>query len=93
MRLPGYSDYNRLIKHEIYDVLIHSPASSFYSSEAAPYNAQDNDSDDPLDPELGIGPEEIVGILILAMFVEDRNEARTLASSAFRWARSWMDVR
>jgi hypothetical protein len=92
LRLRGYAEYNRLLTHEIYNVLIHSPASSFYSNKTAPYNALDNENDDPLDPELGIGPEEIVGIVILAMFVEDRSEASTLASSAFRWARSWMEV-
>ncbi|ORY34264.1 hypothetical protein BCR39DRAFT_517307 [Naematelia encephala] len=47
---------------------------------------------DHLDPELGIGPEEIVGACALATFKTDRQAAGVVATHAFRWARGWVKV-
>lgn len=47
---------------------------------------------DWLDPELGIGPEEIVGAVVLSLFMSERQPAADIASSAFKWARGWVKV-
>ena len=47
--------------------------------------------EDTLDPELGIGPEEIVGACILAMYWRNTpEEAASIAAYAFTWARGWI---
>lgn len=51
-----------------------------------------DDADDELDPELGIGLEEIVAACCLAMFRTNTAAARLINRHAFRWARGWVKV-
>ena len=44
------------------------------------------------DPELGIGPEEIVGVCALTSFMSERDHAKTISVHAFSWARGWASV-
>lgn len=48
--------------------------------------------DDTWDPELGIGPEEIVAVCALASFISQREEAKMIATYAFTWAKGWTKV-
>lgn len=49
--------------------------------------------DENWDPELGIGPEEIVAVCALASFISQREEAKMIATYAFTWAKGWTKVR
>lgn len=44
------------------------------------------------DPELGIGPEEVVGAAVLALFSDDRKDARVTAATALKWAEGLIKV-
>ena len=45
------------------------------------------------DPELGIGPEETVGCAVLALFSDDRKDARLTSATALKWAEGLIKVR
>ncbi|BEI84348.1 hypothetical protein CcaverHIS002_0409520 [Cutaneotrichosporon cavernicola] len=104
-RIPAMHGLQHTLGNEVNQLLLNSPADSFlstldspFSSNAAHLNAigvgsgsrDDGDGEDELDPELGIGPEEIVGACMLAMFTVDRDIASAIAASAFSWARGWI---
>ncbi|KAK4684348.1 hypothetical protein P7C73_g5834, partial [Tremellales sp. Uapishka_1] len=80
-RVKAFHPYRSVIGDAVTHYLKHSPADSF---------AKPGDDDDELDPETGIGPEEIVATCILAMFMDERKEARTIAGSAIKWATGWI---
>lgn len=44
------------------------------------------------DPELGIGPEEIIGVCALSSFMSERDHAKTISVHAFSWAKGWANV-
>jgi hypothetical protein len=44
------------------------------------------------DPELGLGPEEIVAVCVLAAFISEREEAAAMARVAFKWVKGWVQV-
>lgn len=93
-RVPSKHKHQRVLGTEVNQLLINSPADSFISTLESPFGGgsgiKDEDGEEELDPELGIGPEEIVGACILATFMTDRANAATIASSAFKWARGWI---
>lgn len=90
-RVPHLSTYHSILADEVKELLMKSPAESWQSLQDA---AQDTDSqgDDRLDPELGIGPEEIVAACVLSIWMSERPEASTIATSAFNWARGWINI-
>lgn len=93
-RVPSKHQHQRVLGTEVNQLLVNSPADSFISTLESPFGGgsgvKDEDGEEELDPELGIGPEEIVGACILATFMTDRANAATIASSAFKWARGWI---
>lgn len=50
-------------------------------------------ADDKWEPELGIGPEEIVAACLLAAFISERDQAKIIAVCAFTWVKGWTKVR
>jgi len=96
-RLPHCHPFGPILAREIEDLLINSPSDSFVSTSNKTFGGgaeigNDDYEDDELDPETGIGPEEIVGACILATFMNEREQAVNIASSAFKWARGWIKV-
>jgi hypothetical protein len=49
-------------------------------------------ADHSWEPELGIGPEEIVAACMLAAFISERDQAKIIAVCAFTWAKGWTKV-
>lgn len=93
-RVPSMHGHQAVLGNEVNQLLLNSPADSFISTLESPFNGgtglKDEDGEEELDPELGIGPEEIVGACVLATFTTDRESASTIAASAFKWARGWI---
>ncbi|TXT08708.1 hypothetical protein VHUM_02836 [Vanrija humicola] len=93
-RVPNMHEHRPTLAREVTQLLVNSPADSFISTLDQPFGGasgnKDDDGEEELDPELGIGPEEIVGACILATFMTEREQAATIASSAFKWARGWI---
>ncbi len=103
-RLLQFSDMKDGFITEVLNMIESSPAESWLTFQTA--NAKtttvvvtdgsglgSGSGEDALDPELGIGPEEIVGASILATFWSGSPaQCRNLASCAFRWARGWINV-
>jgi hypothetical protein len=93
-RIPSMHGLQNILGQEVNTLLLNSPADSFIGTLASPLGGNgsrdEGDADEELDPELGIGPEEIVGACALAMYTSDREIAATIAASAFRWARGWI---
>lgn len=93
-RVGQAHEHRPLLAREVTQLLINSPADSFISTLDPSFGGgsrtKDEDGEEELDPELGIGPEEIVGACILATFMTERDQAATIASSAFKWARGWI---
>lgn len=93
-RVPKSHEHRPVLAREVTQLLVNSPADSFISTLDTPFGggtgAKDEDGEEELDPELGIGPEEIIGACILATFMTEREQAATIASSAFKWARGWI---
>jgi hypothetical protein len=93
-RVPTSHEHRPTLAREVTQLLVNSPADSFISTLDPPFGSgsgpKDEDGEEELDPELGIGPEEIVGACILATFMTERDQAATIASSAFKWARGWI---
>jgi len=75
---------------EVSLLLVNSPADTFLASLRPTEDPAHLDDESDLDPELGIGIEEIVGALILALFMRDRDKAGQTASTAFNWMRGFM---
>lgn len=101
--LPRFTHFNLNLRAEITSLMISSPAESwqnFQESHQARLDAQagqaektmQDTDEDALDPELGIGPEEIVAACVLATSLSDRRESLWMAQSAFKWARGWIKV-
>ena len=91
-RLPGYINHNQQIVLHVEHLLKTSPAGSWTTFEASRGDGKLVEAEDKLDPELGIGPEEIVGASILTMFTHDAHTRQIFADYAFRWARGWINV-
>jgi hypothetical protein len=49
--------------------------------------------EDDIDPEMGIGPEEIVATAMLSLWMSEKNDSSAFARMAFRYARGWIRVR
>lgn len=91
-RLIQFSELHTTLGKEVTHLLLTSPAESWQDISTSNLTAAD-DGEDALDPELGIGPEEIVGACILATFWSDQpSHGVVIASHAFRWARGWIKV-
>ncbi|KLT44329.1 hypothetical protein CC85DRAFT_283571 [Cutaneotrichosporon oleaginosum] len=94
-RIPAMHELQHTLRSQVNQLLLNSPADSFISTFDVQLNGSggtrdEGDGEDELDPELGIGPEEIVGACVLAMFTVDRDSASAIAANAFRWARGWI---
>ncbi|EIW72567.1 hypothetical protein TREMEDRAFT_58737 [Tremella mesenterica DSM 1558] len=90
-RIPKLFQYHTNLADEVKDLLLKSPAESWQDLASATKVIDDKD-EDQLDPELGIGPEEIVAACVLATWMSERPEAATIAASAFKWARGWIKL-
>lgn len=90
--------YHQSIADWVRKLLLESPAESWQTIPTAEEAATDvhvvgdDGSEDRLDPELAIGPEEIVAAAILSMWISERDKACEIASVAFKWARGWIKV-
>lgn len=96
-RLPGYTHLRAKLETEVLDMIESSPAESWLTFASAKAVAIEPPAvkmgEDALDPELGIGPEEIVGASILATFWSGSpGQCIHIARCAFRWARGWIKV-
>ena len=99
-RLPRFTSLYGPIFYEVHSLLVTSPAGSWKVTGAAETEnimlaatSPTEIEEDTLDPELGIGPEEIVGACILAMYWRNTpEEAASIAAYAFTWARGWIKV-
>jgi hypothetical protein len=80
------------IAEVVHELLLKNPAESWQSLDMAKSNSEQPASldVDRLDPELGIGPEEIIAATVVSLFMSDREQAAKIAESAFRWARGWI---
>ena len=89
-RLSPFVNLHGPLRNEVTSLLLTSPAGSWQDLSTA--KTLDG-GEDALDPELGIGPEEIVAACILATFWSDSpGDGVVIASHAFRWARGWIKV-
>lgn len=48
--------------------------------------------EDDIDPEMGIGPEEIVATAMLSLWMSEKDDSAAFARMAFRYARGWIRV-
>ncbi|WRT64331.1 uncharacterized protein IL334_001263 [Kwoniella shivajii] len=92
-RTLRYHHHHSLLAEEVSSLLKTSPAESWqtFIGHYTP-DFGDPDGDDPLEPEFGLGPEEIVAACILATYMTEREQAALIARSAFRWARGWIKL-
>lgn len=91
-RLPKFRQYYSPLQNYV-EMLVHtSPAESWQNIATSLLEHNTDDTRDVLDPELGIGPEEIVAACILASYMpEGQAQQRAyIAESAFKWARGWI---
>lgn len=92
-RLAHLSYYRGALYGAVKTLLLESPAESWQRlGTAVNKNPDGINGEDELDPELGIGPEEIVGAAMLSMWIGGRNDAMWIADVAFKWARGWIRV-
>lgn len=93
-RLTAFRHYIAPLTSHVEDLLHHSPAESWQDISTSRLERNTDDTQDVLDPELGIGPEEIVAACILASFMRDDQIPHRLhiAECAFKWARGWIKV-
>lgn len=93
-RVTGLSHEHQKLADHVVDLLQNSPAESWQDFTSSRNDGRLSDEDDILDPELGIGPEEIVGACILASYMGESHNAErsTIAAAAFKWARGWVKV-
>ena len=66
------------MSQEVHRLLLHSPTESIMGISA--------EGEDEWDPEMGIGPEEVVGAAYLALFSSDRVRTSGIARLAHQWA-------
>lgn len=93
-RIPQFRPYLAPLRAEVLS-LLGSPAESWQNIVTSQLERNTDETRDVLDPELGIGPEEIVGACILAMYMYEDNpgDRARIAGEAFKWARGWIKVR
>jgi hypothetical protein len=93
-RLAQFTYYRGALYGAVKTLLLESPAESWQRlSTAVNKNPDGINGEDELDPELGIGPEEIVAAAVLSMWIAGKNDAMWIADVAFKWARGWIRVR
>ena len=93
-RLPAFNHLKGPLTSYVEELVHTSPAESWQNIASSRLEHNTDDTRDVLDPELGIGPEEIVAACILASYMPDgQAQQRTyIAESAFKWARGWIKV-
>ena len=97
-RVPELFNYHAALAEAVLTMLLTSPAESWQTIQGSRAVAQDQllghalDSEESWDPELGIGPEEIVAGCVLASFISQREEAQFISLRAFNWAKGWCQV-
>jgi hypothetical protein len=93
-RLPHSRELHESLKSHVVQLLKNSPAESWQNFEMSRAEENTDETVDKLDPELGIGPEEIVGACILASYMrtDELGSMSTIAEMAFTWARGWIKV-
>jgi hypothetical protein len=94
-RVPQYRFRVDALKEYVVGLLHAGPAGSWQDLQSSRAELRTDESIDKLDPELGIGPEEIVGACVLAAYLRTENleEMRKIADTAFSWTRGWIKVR
>ncbi|ODO05929.1 hypothetical protein I350_04990 [Cryptococcus amylolentus CBS 6273] len=91
--LPHLAHLRSPLQDEISSALNTSPAKSWQNFDATvSKDFGDLDGEDAIDAEFALGPEEIVGLCVVATWMVDRREAALIARVAFRWARGWIEV-
>lgn len=93
-RIPQFRSYCDPLAGYVTVLLRDSPAESWQNIAQSRESRNTDDANDVLDPELGIGPEEIVGACILATYGPklEQGDRANIAESAFKWARGWIKV-
>lgn len=93
-RIPQYRSSVDALKQYIVNALHDGPAGSWQDIQSSRAELRTDESIDKLDPELGIGPEEIVGACVLGAYLraDDVEEMGHIAKTAFTWARGWIKV-
>ncbi|KAL7419289.1 hypothetical protein Q5752_006126 [Cryptotrichosporon argae] len=87
-RVPDFHQRTLELGQDVADRL-DAPADSFWPADLPSTTGFDSD----LNPELGIGPEEIFAAYVLSIYSDDRTIARDVAAQAFKWARGWNKFR
>jgi hypothetical protein len=93
-RVPQFASQVDTFKAYVVELLHRSPAESWQNLALSKAEQNTDETIDKLDPELGIGPEEIVGACILAAYMrtDDFSDMSAIAEAAFTWARGWIKV-
>jgi hypothetical protein len=100
-RVPALHSRHHALADAVIKMMVTSPAESWQTFANSKKARQQDEqvlghalasSDMDWDPELGIGPEEIVAVCALATFISQREQAKTIAMFAFSWARGWTAV-
>lgn len=94
-RLPGLFHYHAPLADAALRLLLESPAGSWRTIDNVQEAVAEGSlilGEDALDPELGIGPEEIVAAAMLSLWMSERDAAPGFARMAFRYARGWIKV-
>lgn len=93
-RVPEFYSHHDRLQEYVVKLLKNSPAESWQNFETSKADHNTDETIDKLDPELGIGPEEIVGACIVAAYMrtDDLDNMSTIAEMAFTWARGWIKV-
>ena len=88
-RLPNFHHLTASLAEYVSHRLSNPSLSWLSPSEARKTHLE---GDDQLDPELCIGPEEIMGTIMLSMYMTAKDAASQTAELAFYWARGWIQV-
>lgn len=76
----------RILEKEVLRLLAESPADNFFAVYTPPADGETRD----LDPELGIGCEEIAAAAALAFYMRDIDHASKVSSMALTWIEGYM---
>lgn len=76
---------------QVDNLLKNSPSDNIFSrADLSPQRSLDNETQ--LDPELGIGVDEIVAAAVLALYTSEPTHAIQLARMAMQWCQGWMKI-
>lgn len=93
--MPELFHYHASLAEAVKKLLMESPAGSWRSIDNVQEALVEGSlilGEDEIDPELGIGPEEIVAAAMLSLWMSDKALGAEFAATAFRYARGWIKV-